>query len=34
MLQQSELIFDFASDHVNMAQVSKCLLFVYVGLIM
>lgn len=23
MLQQSELIFDFASDHVNMSQVSK-----------
>lgn len=22
MLQQSELIFDFASDHVNMSQVS------------
>lgn len=24
MLQQSELIFDFASDHVSMSQVSKC----------
>lgn len=24
MLQQTELIFDFASDHHNMAQVSKC----------
>lgn len=24
MLQQSELIFDFASDHVNMSQVSEC----------
>lgn len=23
MLQQSDLIFDFASDHVNMSQVSK-----------
>lgn len=24
MLQQTELIFDFASDHHNMSQVSKC----------
>ncbi len=23
MLQQSELVFDFASDHVNMSQVSQ-----------
>lgn len=28
MLQQSELIFDFASDHINMSQVSKCCVFV------
>lgn len=24
MLQQSELIFDFASDHVNMTQLMAC----------
>ena len=30
MLQQSELIFDFASDHVNMSQVSKCFVCVLV----